>query len=82
MIVLPPKEFGLVKEQYETTYAESSEPRLRWEAVYDVPLRFFAMDEGLAGLGGVRVLVLDDESGLRGTVGKEWDSLGDVWVAE
>jgi hypothetical protein len=80
MVILPKKEFTLVREQYETTYAESSEPNRRWEAVYEMPLRFIALQEGLAALGGVRLLQLEDDDATRGLVGKEWDSLGDVWV--
>jgi len=26
------------------------------------------------------VLVLDDKEGLAGSTGREWESLGDVWV--
>lgn len=82
MMVLPVQPFRLVKEQYMTTYAESSEPGRRWEAVYETDLRFIAFEEGLAPLGGLRVLVLEDESGLSGYIAREIDSLGDVWVAE
>lgn len=64
-----------------TTYAESSEPARRWEAVYEAELRFIAFEEGLAPLGGLRVLVLDDEAGLSGYIAREVDNLGDVWVS-
>ncbi|WVQ82182.1 hypothetical protein IAT38_004310 [Cryptococcus sp. DSM 104549] len=65
--------------------AESSKPpkRERWEAVHTFEWKFVAFEEGLGGLGGVRVLVLDDEEeegAGRGVVGREWESLGDVLI--
>jgi hypothetical protein len=49
----------------------------RWEVTYDVPIRFLALAGGLADLGGLRVVVMDE-----GSVGREWESLGDVWVTD
>lgn len=82
MFTLPAPEWKYVKEQHETTYSDAAEeePLKRWEALYEFPLRWLALEEGLAQLGGVRVLVLDDETALRGYLGREWDSLGDIWV--
>lgn len=80
MIILPERELQMVEEKAETTYADPIAPPRRWEAVYEHKLRFFAVDEGLAELGGLRLLVLDDQEGLAGSTGREWESLGDVWV--
>lgn len=77
ILLPPPKPFELAQEQYSTTYADSTEPPERWETVYEVELRFMAVEEGLAGLGGLRVLVMEDEGGW---VGGEWETLGDVWI--
>lgn len=60
-----------------------------WEGVHELDLRFVGLQEGLANLGGVRVLLLDNtgvdetmklEAGLSGSLGREWLTLGDVWV--
>lgn len=80
LIMLEPIPFELAQEQYSTTYADSSEPPERWEAVYEVDLRFLAVEEGMARLGGVRVLVFDDDVSGGGKVGAEWETLGDIWV--
>lgn len=39
-----------------------------------------ALDEGLCELGGIRILHLDGTVGFGGSVGRQWDSLGDLWV--
>ena len=80
MVILPEKDLQMVEEKAETTYADPIAPPRRWETLYEHTLRFFAVDEGLAELGGLRVLVLDDKEGLAGSTGREWESLGDVWV--
>ena len=82
LIITAPQEWTLVEERLGTTYAEPIAPPRRWEATFEVELRFIALNEGLVELGGVRVLVLDDESGMSGSIGREWESLGDVWVVE
>ena len=82
LTVIRSKEWILVEERLGTTYAEPIAPPRRWEATHEVELRFIALNEGLAELGGVRVLVLEDENGMLGSVGREWESLGDVWVVE
>jgi hypothetical protein len=38
-------------------------------------LRWVALSQGLADLGGIRVLNMSS-----GTIGREWDSVGQVWV--
>jgi hypothetical protein len=43
-------------------------------------MRFLAVQEGMARLGGVRVLILEDEVGMEGSVGAEWETLGDIWI--
>ncbi|WWD17484.1 hypothetical protein CI109_101925 [Kwoniella shandongensis] len=64
--------------------ADTQEQEKRWEGTYEFELKFMPWDEGLAALGGMRVLVLngsgqeDDEVG--GSVVREWESLGDVSV--
>lgn len=82
MFTLPPPEWKLVREQHETTYTDAGEDERpkRWEAVWEFPLRWLALTEGLAPLGGLRALVLDDPTGLQGYVGMEWDSLGDIYI--
>ena len=75
LLQTPPIEFVQAQEQYHTSYAESSEPPLRWEAVAEVQMRWVAVTEGLADLGGVRILDMN-----RGLVGREWESVGQVWV--
>lgn len=80
--LVPPQSWALVEESMGTTYTDPIAPFRRWEASYSFKTRFIALDEGLAELGGLRVLVLDDETGLRGSIGREWESLGDVWVVD
>lgn len=75
LIQTPSLEFTQAQEQYHTSYAESAEPPLRWEAVGEVELRWVALSQGLADLGGIRVLNMSS-----GTIGREWDSVGQVWV--
>ena len=70
-----PLRFVQAQEQYHTSYAESTEPPTRWEAVAEVDMRHVAIREGLADLGGVRVLHMG-----RKAVGREWESLGQVEV--
>jgi hypothetical protein len=43
--------------------------------VYDIPVTWLALEEGLVELGGARVLMMDTEA-----VGRAWESLGDLWV--
>jgi hypothetical protein len=80
LAVLPAKPLEMVEEKSETTYADPIAPSRRWETVYEHRMKFMALDEGLAELGGLRVLVLADEKAQAGSVGREWESLGDVWV--
>ncbi|KAI9639622.1 uncharacterized protein MKK02DRAFT_39946 [Dioszegia hungarica] len=80
LVLLPAIPFQLAQEQYSTTYADSSEPPERWEAVHELEMRFLAVQEGMARLGGVRVLVIEDEVGMEGSVGAEWETLGDIWI--
>jgi hypothetical protein len=49
----------------------------RWEANYEIPIKFLALIGGLAELGGARVLLMDENA-----IGREWESLGDVWVVD
>jgi hypothetical protein len=73
--------FSLAEENLGTTYTAEERPGQRWEAVYEHSLRFIALDEGLAELGGIRVLTINgDEANITGSVGREFESLGDVWV--
>ncbi|KAK8864218.1 hypothetical protein IAR55_001464 [Kwoniella newhampshirensis] len=62
----------------------NNEGSQRWEGEYEFCLKFMGWDEGLASLGGLRVLVLDSQDeegeGLTGGIGREWESLGDVLV--
>ncbi|ORY32561.1 hypothetical protein BCR39DRAFT_522853 [Naematelia encephala] len=78
LVVLDDLTLELSEENPGTTYGES-QPALHWEGDAQVSLRFIALDEGLADLGGLRVLLM--EPGEEG-VGREWDSLGDVWVTD
>jgi hypothetical protein len=82
LTILEPTEFELVEENVGTTYNANDQIPKRWEATYSHILRFIALDEGLVRLGGVRVLVIDEmgEAGMKGGVGSEWETLGDVWV--
>lgn len=78
LVLPPPAEWKLVRERDGTSYAAEvpgTTAHRRWEAQYQLPLQFIAMKEGLAELGGLRVLLIDDEG-----VGREWESLGSVWV--
>ncbi|ORX36831.1 hypothetical protein BD324DRAFT_471811 [Kockovaella imperatae] len=76
------KDWTLVEERMGTTYTDPTAPSRRWETVHMFKLRFIALDEGLAELGGVRVLVVEDEKGLSGSIAREWNSIGDVWVTD
>lgn len=69
-----------VVENMGTTYLEASDQRERWEVVHEATLTFMALNEGLCALGGVRLIELDNEGGTSGSIVKEWDTLGDVWV--
>lgn len=80
LMVIPPHPLEMVEEKAETTYADPIAPSRRWETTYAHTIRYIALDEGLAELGGVRVLLLDDETVRAGSAGREWESLGDVWV--
>ena len=82
LVLLKPKEWTFVEEATGVTYTDPIAPVRRWEATHEVTWRFLALDEGLADLGGLRALVMEDESGLRGMTGREWESLGDVWVVD
>lgn len=83
LVHLPPNPCVQVAENMGTTYTEHSEsPPLYWETVHEHTLRFIALDEGMCDLGGIRVLMLDDEGGLSGSVAREWETLGDVWVTD
>lgn len=81
MIQLPSVRFELAQEQYSTTYADSAEPSERWEAVYETSLSFLALEAGMVSIGGVRLLMMDDEQGLAGHTGREWDTLGHIHVS-
>lgn len=80
LIVIPTTDMKIVEEKPETTYADPIAPLRRWEATFEHKLRYIALDEGLAELGGSRVLLLDDDMAGSGSTGREWESLGDVWV--
>ena len=80
--IAAPEEWTLVEERMGTTYTDPIAPSRRWETVHSFKGKYIALDEGVSELGGLRVLVLDDESGLSGSVGWEWESLGDMWVVE
>ncbi|WVQ99239.1 hypothetical protein IAU59_006371 [Kwoniella sp. CBS 9459] len=94
LIVLPSQPLLKVLENTGPSYSteETAKKQRRWEAAYKFELEFIAFDEGLAGLGGLRVLVLDDEedgeegsqtwSGAAGSgyVAREWESLGDLSI--
>lgn len=77
---LKAQECERVLENMGTTYVEASDRRERWEVVHEVTLELMALDDGLSELGGVRLLGLDDESGVSGSTLKEWNTLGEVWV--
>ena len=79
LIILETKDFNLVTEDLGVTYTDTVSPPRYWEAVHECELRFIALQEGMAELGGLRVLEMDDH-GPGGSVGREWESLGDVWV--
>lgn len=82
LVLLAPLELRKVYSNPGITYSDSPTPPVTlWEGTCETALRFMAVEEGLAGLGGLRLLVLDDESGLRGSVGREWEGMGDIWVA-
>lgn len=78
LLVPPAAEWKLVRERPGTSYAAEApgtSAHNRWEAVYALPLKYVALGEGMVELGGARVLVMDAEG-----VGREWESLGEVWV--
>ncbi|BEI84150.1 hypothetical protein CcaverHIS002_0407540 [Cutaneotrichosporon cavernicola] len=77
LVVPQPKEWTVARERPGTNYAAEAPGggANRWEVVYDVPVTWLALEEGLVELGGARVLMMDAEA-----VGREWESLGDVWV--
>lgn len=80
LVLPPPADWRLTRERAGTTYAAEvpgTTIHRRWEANYEVPVRFLGLAGGLADLGGARVLLMNE-----GTVGREWDSLGDVWVSD
>lgn len=79
--ILPVREVGKVLVNHGVTYDESAGVDERWEVTHELSLRFMALDEGLCELGGVRVLHLDGTVGVGGSVGRQWDSLGDLWVS-
>ncbi|KAL1405415.1 hypothetical protein Q8F55_009046 [Vanrija albida] len=84
LVLPPPAEWTLLAERPGTTYAAEAPGTTtahRWEAAYEIPARYVALLDGLAELGGLRVLVLTDDSATAGSVGHEWESLGDVWIA-
>ncbi|KAK4684388.1 trafficking protein particle complex subunit 13, partial [Tremellales sp. Uapishka_1] len=81
MTILPSVALELVEENQGTSYTEQEDVPKRLEATWEIELRFLALEEGIAELGGMRVLVLEDESNLKGSVGQEWESVGEVWVA-
>jgi len=76
------EKLDMVEERSDTTYADPISPLRRWETTFEHTLRFIAMDEGLAELGGLRLLVLDDQRGMAGSIGREWESLGEVWISD
>lgn len=80
LVAPSPAEWVLTRERAGTTYAAEAPGTTvhrRWEARYEIDVKFLALNEGLAELGGCRVLLMDE-----GMTGKEWDSLGDVWVVD
>ena len=79
LTLLKTAEFHMVTEDLGTTYADPTARRRRWEVASEFELRFIALQEGLADLGGLRVLIMDDD-GSGGSIAREWESLGDVWV--
>lgn len=74
---MPVKDLGKVVVDHGVTYDEAQVDE-RWEVVHEHTMRFMALDEGMCELGGLRVLLLNEERS--GTVAREWESLGDVWV--
>ena len=81
MTVLDSLEAKRTTENLAPTY-ENAPPREMWEVQWEFTLRFVGWDQGLAELGGLRVLLLDDVPGTGGQIGREWESLGDFWVDE
>ena len=79
--ILSVGDLSVVEEKAETTYTDPIAPLRRWECTVEFSLSFIALQEGLTSLGGLRVLVFDDTTLASGVVGREWDSLGDVWVS-
>ena len=79
LTVLKTADFHIAIQDLGTTYADPIATPKRWEVVSEFELRFIALQEGLADLGGLRVLVMDDD-GSGGSITREWESLGDVWV--
>jgi hypothetical protein len=78
---LPVKEVEKVRVDHGVTYDETvTGDDERWEVVHELSLRFMALDDGLCELGGIRVLHVDGHTGVGGSVGRQWDSLGDLWV--
>jgi len=80
LITLPIKKVDKVKVNPGVTYEEGVELEERWEVTHELSLRFMALDAGLCELGGVRLLHLDGTVGFGGSIGRQWDSLGDLWV--
>ncbi|ODN79973.1 hypothetical protein L202_03844 [Cryptococcus amylolentus CBS 6039] len=87
---------GPIPEIKPSTPTEGEEGKKYWEASVEWSWDFLGWDTGVGVLGGLRVLRFDDDdadgekgetedrtrggSGRKGTVEREWDCLGDVWV--
>ncbi|RXK38508.1 hypothetical protein M231_04274 [Tremella mesenterica] len=74
LIVLPLPILELREERLGPTY-EDSVPMQKWEGQVEFDLSYLGWKEGLSELGGLRVLLMDNQ-----VVGREWDTLGNVWV--
>lgn len=83
--LLPAKELEMAEENVATLYGDQPAASRRWEQVHEVKLRFMGLQPGLCELGGIRVLDLsrgvDGAKVLEGSIGRQWDSLGDILIS-
>ncbi|OCF40346.1 hypothetical protein I317_05848 [Kwoniella heveanensis CBS 569] len=91
LLILPSQPLSQVLENTGPSYTEDVLHK-RWETTFEFELEFIAFDEGLAGLGGLRVLILENnsgagdqpefeaQSGISGHAAREWESLGDLTI--
>ncbi|WVW83694.1 hypothetical protein I302_105715 [Kwoniella bestiolae CBS 10118] len=90
--ILPTATLRKVLENTGQSYLLDTEgepkKKYKWEVAFDFQLNFIAFHEGLFNLGGLRVLILEDEVAsasegegrIDGRVGREWISLGDISI--